>query len=194
MACVYRHIRLDKNMPFYIGISKNNRRPYTKHGRNDYWNNIVNLTDYEVEILFDDIDEDFAKKKEIEFIKLYGRKDIGTGILCNLTDGGDSCLKGGSIFLTERHKKKISNSNKGEKSYMYGVKKTNEIKEKISISKSKKVINTKTMKIYKSVKEAAEDTCYSFRHLGRFLRNECPNKTNMIYLDNYKTLNKTLCQ
>jgi len=23
MACVYRHIRLDKNMPFYIGISKN---------------------------------------------------------------------------------------------------------------------------------------------------------------------------
>lgn len=50
------------------------------------------------------------------------------------------------------------------------------------------------MKIYKSVKEAAVDTYYSFRHLGRFLRNEYPNKTNMIYLDNYKILNKTLCQ
>ena len=66
------------------------------------------------------------------------------------------------------------------------------IKEKISISRSKKVIDTKTMKIYKSVKEAAVDTNYSFRHLGRFLRNEYPNKTNMMYFDDYKTLNKTL--
>jgi len=77
---------------------------------------------------------------------------------------------------------------------MYGVKKTNEIKEKISISKSKKVINTKTMKIYKNAKEASIDTDYSSRHLGRFLRNQYPNKTNMIYFDDYKTLNKTLCQ
>ena len=193
MACVYRHIRLDKNMPFYIGISKNNKRPYTKRGRNSYWNNIVKLTDYEVEILFENVDENFAKEKEIEFIKLYGRKDIGTGILCNLTDGGDSDFKGGSLFLSKEHKKKIGIAVSGKKSYMFGVKKTDEIKEKISISTSKKVIDTKTMKIYKSVREAAVDTDYSFRHLGRFLRNECTNKTNMMYLDNYKILNKTLC-
>jgi len=194
MACVYRHIRLDKNMPFYIGISKNNRRPYTRRGRNDYWNNIVKITDYEVEILFEDVDEDFAKEKEKEFIKLYGRKDIGTGILCNLTDGGDSCFKGRSSFLSKEHKRKIGIANSGKKSYMFGVKKTDEIKEKISISRSKKVIDIKTMKIYKSTKEAAIDTNYSFRHLGRFLRNQYPNKTNMMYLDDYKTLNKKLCQ
>jgi len=192
MACVYRHIRLDKNMPFYIGISKNNKRPYTKRSRNEYWNNIVKITDYEVEILFEDVDEDFAKEKEKEFIELYGRKDIGTGILCNLTDGGDSCFNGRSSFLSKEHKKKIGIANSGKKSYMFGVKKTDEIKEKISISRSKKVIDIKTMKIYKSAKEAAVDTNYSFRHLGRLLRNQYPNKTNMMYFDDYKTLNKTL--
>ena len=46
MACVYRHIRLDKNIPFYIGISTNNKRPYSKNGRNNYWKNIIAITDY----------------------------------------------------------------------------------------------------------------------------------------------------
>ena len=30
MAVVYRHIRLDKNEPFYIGIGKNIKRAYEK--------------------------------------------------------------------------------------------------------------------------------------------------------------------
>ena len=37
MAYVYRHIRLDKNEPFYIGISKDAYRPFTKKGRNKYY-------------------------------------------------------------------------------------------------------------------------------------------------------------
>ena len=194
MACVYRHIRLDKNMPFYIGISKNNKRPFSKNGRSDYWNAIVQKTDYEVDILFEDVDIEFAKKKEAEFIDLYGRKCNGTGYLCNFSKGGDSMHIGGVKKLSKEHRKKISKKLKGKKSYMHGVKKTDEIKEKISISKSKKVIDIKTMKIYKNAKEASIDTDYSFRHLGRFLRNQYPNKTNMIYFDDYKTLNKTLCQ
>jgi predicted GIY-YIG superfamily endonuclease len=91
MAIVYRHIRLDKNEVFYIGISKNNDRPYSKHRRSNFWKNIVNKTDYEVEILFDDLSWEDACEKEKEFIKLYGRKDLGLGPLVNMTDGGDGC-------------------------------------------------------------------------------------------------------
>jgi len=114
MAYLYRHIRLDKNEPFYIGIgnSKNNRRAYDNDNRNKYWLNIVNMTDYEVEILFDDISYDEAKLKEIEFISLYGRKDMGTGCLVNMTDGGDGCL---NKIITKETAEKIGNSNRGKK-------------------------------------------------------------------------------
>jgi hypothetical protein len=88
MAVLYRHIRLDKDEPFYIGIGKDESRAYSKRNRTKYWHNITNKG-YDIEILFDDLSYDEAKLKEIEFIKLYGRIDLGTGILCNMTDGGD---------------------------------------------------------------------------------------------------------
>ncbi len=91
MAYVYRHIRLDKNEPFYIGIGKHYSRAYKKNDRNSLWKKIANKTDYEIEILFDDLTLGKAKEKEIEFIKLYGRINKKTGILANLTDGGDGC-------------------------------------------------------------------------------------------------------
>lgn len=93
MAYVYRHIRLDKNIPFYIGIGNDNSflRANDKKGRNKYWNNIVSKTQYEVEIIFDDIPWKEACKKEIEFISLYKRKKDG-GTLCNITLGGDGKL------------------------------------------------------------------------------------------------------
>ena len=57
MAYVYRHIRLDKNEPFYIGIGKipNYKRAYLKSIRNIIWKQIVAKTDYEIEILFDNL-------------------------------------------------------------------------------------------------------------------------------------------
>jgi hypothetical protein len=88
MAVLYRHIRLDKDEPFYIGIGKDESRAYSKRNRTKHWHNITNKG-YDIEILFDDLSYDEAKLKEIEFIKLYGRIDLGTGILCNMTDGGD---------------------------------------------------------------------------------------------------------
>ena len=77
MAQVYRHIRLDKNEPFYIGITDNNKyRKSEKKGRNVIWKNIVNKTNYTIEILLDNLSYKEAIEKEIEFIKLYGRIDI----------------------------------------------------------------------------------------------------------------------
>jgi hypothetical protein len=96
MAYVYRHIRLDKNEPFYIGIGSSSDkkfiRAFSKKGRSNFWRNIVNKTKYEVEILFDDITWEQACEKEKEFITLYGRKDLGLGTLTNLTNGGEGIL------------------------------------------------------------------------------------------------------
>jgi hypothetical protein len=94
MAYVYRHIRLDKNEPFYIGIGSDStyRRANNKTCRNSYWKNIVNKTDYRIDILLDDLTWDEACDKEREFISLYGRLNTQTGTLCNLTDGGDGML------------------------------------------------------------------------------------------------------
>lgn len=112
MAYVYRHIRLDKNQPFYIGIGNvsNYQRAYTTQGRNKIWYDIVSKTEYEVEILFDDLTWDEACLKEIEFIALYGRIADHNGTLANLTTGGDG-LRG----MTDYTRRKISASRRGKK-------------------------------------------------------------------------------
>lgn len=123
MSYLYRHIRLDTNEVFYIGISKNDNnkkyyRAYDKKRRSYFWKNIVNKTDYEIEIMLDDISYDEAKEKEKEFIKLYGRKDLGLGTLVNLTDGGESgsILKGDlNPMKKQENKDKVSKALKGRK-------------------------------------------------------------------------------
>jgi len=93
MAYVYKHIRLDKNEVFYIGIglkdTNNFKRAYEKSGRNDFWKKVIKLTKYKVEIIHENLSWDEACRKEIEYIKLHGRRNCSTGTLVNLTDGGE---------------------------------------------------------------------------------------------------------
>jgi len=126
---VYRHIRLDINMPFYIGIAKKSYRPYDKAARNRQWKSIVNSLDgkYRVDILFTDLTIEEAYAKEIELIELYGRTDLGTGCLCNMTRGGEMmhelspevirrrAEKQRGRTLSQEAKDKISVANKGRK-------------------------------------------------------------------------------
>ena len=167
MAYVYRHIRLDTNQPFYIGIGSDEKykRANEKRRRNIYWKRIIEKTPYEVEILFDNISWDEACKKEIEFIALYGRFSIG-GTLCNLTDGGQGNL---GLIFSDEHKDKIRIWNKGRKhtqesiSKMVEIKKgkkhTYEHKKKISNALkgkgNKEIICLNTMIHYKSISQAA---------------------------------------
>lgn len=98
---LYRHVRNDNKTVFYIGIGKKKfvksnhikykgeyQRAYSTTGRNAHWSHIVNKTSYTVEIVIDDLNFETIYLKEIEFIKLYGRKDLGTGSLVNMTSGG----------------------------------------------------------------------------------------------------------
>lgn len=109
MAYVYRHIRLDTNIPFYIGIGSDTNgkysRAHTKATRSKHWHNIIKKSGYEIEIIIDDISWQQAQEKEIEFISLYGRKDKG-GLLCNLTDGGGGTT-GTLVSLETREKQRL---------------------------------------------------------------------------------------
>lgn len=139
MAYVYKHIRLDTNQPFYIGIGNNIKRAYCKSRRSKHWINIANKHGYKVEILHENISWDEAKEKEKEYIKLYGRIDNNTGILVNFTDGGEGLL--GYVFSQEQLQKKSDNVKgeknpmfgmNGEKNHMYGKTHTEEARKKIS--------------------------------------------------------------
>lgn len=88
MAVVYQHRRKDTNDVFYIGIGKDKYRPYQKVNRNKYWNNIVDKVGYEVDILIEGVSYEEACKIEEDLIKSYGRKDLGTGNLVNMKEGG----------------------------------------------------------------------------------------------------------
>lgn len=154
MAYVYRHIRLDKNEPFYIGIgsSLNYERAFTKSNRNKHWLNIVSKNKYEVEILFDNLTEQEARDKEIEFIKLYGRVDLNNGILVNLTDGGDGCL---NRILSNEVKIKIGKSNKGKKH-------NTEFRERCSFLQKSRMSNPE---LYKKLCDATKSNKIKIRHI-----------------------------
>jgi hypothetical protein len=115
MAYVYRHIRLDKNEPFYIGIGKSDKdfnRAFSNKNRNIYWNNITNKTDYRVEIILENLTWQEACEKEKEFISLY-KKHSQKGILCNIADGGNGGYLGKEI--NEKRKKSLIGHKVSEK-------------------------------------------------------------------------------
>jgi hypothetical protein len=95
---VYLYLRED-GTPYYVGKGKGNRA-YQKHRR-------VSVPKNNDKIVFahTNLSEDDAFKKEIELILQYGRKDTGTGILINLTDGGEGTS---GIKWTSEHKIKLS--------------------------------------------------------------------------------------
>ena len=164
MAYVYRHIRLDKNEPFYIGIGSDLKynRAYSTYDRNKYWRNIANKYEYRVEILLDDLTWEKACNKEIEFINLYGRFNINSGPLVNMTSGGEGA---NGVIISDETRIKYSNVKLGKNN-----------------PNSKKVINTSTGKIYSSIREAADDIGINKYSLSKMLLGKRNNKTDMVYM------------
>ncbi len=116
MAYLYRHIRLDKNEPFYIGIGSDENGKYLrakkKDSRSKYWHSIVKNHGYSIDIILDDLTWEDAQKKEIEFISLYGRKINKSGILCNITEGGGGTV-GCKPNITKESREKLRLSSTG---------------------------------------------------------------------------------
>ena len=100
----YAYLREDKT-PYYIGKGQGNRA-FVKRKRG--FNPPQDFT--RILFLKQNLTEEEAFKHEIYMIDVFGRKDLGTGILHNRTNGGE----GSSGYIhSEERKIKISKSKEG---------------------------------------------------------------------------------
>jgi hypothetical protein len=109
----YAYLREDRT-PYYIGKGSG-KRIYDKKGRP------CNKPKDKSRIVFlkQNLTEEEAFRHEIYMIDVLGRKDLGTGILHNKTDGGDGAS---GAIKSEELKKKLSELMGGDKNHNYGKK------------------------------------------------------------------------
>ena len=141
----YAYLREDKT-PYYIGKGSGNRA---------YWKGrrcVPTPTDKSRILILKHFEkEEDAFKHEIYMIAVLGRKDLGTGILRNLTDGGE----GGSGWTpTQEQIDKSANARRGRKASPEHCKAISEgqkgkvippeVKEKMKVARRKRVISEET--------------------------------------------------
>ena len=118
---------------FYVGIG-NEKRPYSKKCRNNFWRNYVNkYGEPIVQIVYNNVDKKEACRLEGFYISLLGNKVKG-GQLVNLSDGGETNI---GYRLNAEQKKKISNRAKARGTEFLQTKEIR-LKAAASISKAHK--------------------------------------------------------
>lgn len=180
---IYRHRRLDSNSIFYVGIG-NKERCYSKCGRNKYWNRIIKKTNYSVEILKIVNSREEACELECLLIKEYGRVNNKTGILCNMTDGGEGTS---NVKISEKTREKLRKN---------GLRKENILKlkqmsanrigkkfpRKIKIDNTRYIIDLNTGIFYKTIREAAYYNNINEATLFNWLHNRRKNKSQLKFI------------
>ena len=164
MYYVYEYLRED-GTPYYVG-----------KGKGDRWrdsHSVVVPPKERVRFVEENLTESEAFKLEEHLILKYGRLDLGTGILRNLTSGGEGATPGPKV------RQKLSDVKKGRKPNNYGKKRTTEytVEEFMRRSRSKSGKNhpqfgkprteEEKEKIRQSVKEKWHRPTLTCPHCGK---------------------------
>lgn len=122
---IYMHVQLDAAIPFYVGQGKVRsrtsanaaertvyERAFHRRSRTALWKNVAAKHGLDVLILDCGLTQNEADELEIRYIARLGRRDLGTGPLVNLSEGG-----GGPAgwVATPEWKDKVSKALRGRK-------------------------------------------------------------------------------
>ena len=116
---VYAYLNQNTGLPYYIGKGQGDRinAPHLNLNLPPKLENRI--------ILKEGLTEDEALKQEILLISHYGRKDLGTGILLNRTnggDGGDTSMYRQYEPMSDETRQRLSESKKGSVPWNKGMK------------------------------------------------------------------------
>jgi hypothetical protein len=148
----YAYLREDRT-PYYIGKGKGSRI-YRKTRR-------IKPPKDKSRIIFlkQNLTEEEAFKHEIYMIAVFGRIDLGTGILHNMTNGGEGVS---GRVLSEETRRKLSDANRGKNHPNYG--KTTSLETKAKMSASKKNMSDETRAKYSAANTGENHPFYGKTH------------------------------
>jgi hypothetical protein len=174
---IYAYLRKSDNTPYYIGKGKN-KRAWSKEHRVS-----VPKDKSKIVIMEKNLTEIGALSLERRYIKWYGRKDNGTGILLNKTDGGDTTI---GYLPTEQVRKKISESLKGRKKPKGHGEKVSKFRKSFKYSEESKIKIGNSNKGKKRTEEQKKQQ--SLKQLGRKQPESQKIKTAEKLSKNYKLI------
>jgi len=161
----YAYLREDRT-PYYIGKGQKDRAYYKYKGE-------IKPPKDKSRIIFlkQNLTEEEAFKHEKYMIVVFGRKDLGTGILRNKTDGGE----GTSGWVpSEETRRKQRESMKGENNPNYGKSPSEETRIKLSKSNKGK---SRSQETRRKQSKAKQNKKYWNDGNGNLVRSiECPGK------------------
>lgn len=161
----YAYLR-ENRTPYYIGKGQKDRAYYKYKGE-------IKPPKDKTRIIFlkQNLTEEEAFKHEKYMIVVFGRKDLGTGILRNKTDGGEGTS---GLVPSEETKRKQSESMKGENNPNYGKSPSEETRIKLSKSNKGK---SRSQETRRKQSKAKQNKKYWNDGNGNLVRSiECPGK------------------